>query len=60
MPVGTTDPRASLTFKPAADAYVNSAAPSTNYGGSQQLRFDASLASRETGANAPQLIVTTR
>ena len=30
-----------LTFTPAADAYVTSAIPNTNYGGSQQIRFDA-------------------
>ena len=31
-----------LTFNPIADAYVTSAIPNTNYGGSQQIRFDAS------------------
>jgi hypothetical protein len=41
-PIGTTDPRSSMTFSPAADSYVSAAIPNTNYGGSQQLRFDAS------------------
>jgi hypothetical protein len=31
-----------VTFNPAADAYVTAAIPNTNYGGSQQIRFDAS------------------
>jgi hypothetical protein len=31
-----------FTFNPVADSYVNSAAPSTNYGGSTRLRVDAS------------------
>ena len=43
---GTTIPAppstGTLTFSPAADAYVTSAIPNTNYGGSTQLRFDAS------------------
>ncbi|MGB8984286.1 MAG: DNRLRE domain-containing protein [Anaerolineales bacterium] len=33
-------PSASLTFKPAADAYVSAAAPSTNYGATSPLRMD--------------------
>ncbi|HLO29460.1 MAG TPA: alkaline phosphatase family protein [Anaerolineales bacterium] len=50
-PLGTSIPAATatqsstsgtLTFGPAADAYVTSAIPNTNYGGSQQIRFDAS------------------
>jgi hypothetical protein len=35
-------PSDGLTFNPIADAYVTSAIPNTNYGGSQQIRFDAS------------------
>ncbi|HEX8099055.1 MAG TPA: DNRLRE domain-containing protein, partial [Actinomycetota bacterium] len=31
-----------FTFNPVADSYVNSASPSTNYGGSTRLRVDAS------------------
>ncbi|HLO29461.1 MAG TPA: DNRLRE domain-containing protein [Anaerolineales bacterium] len=45
VPVGSPTPTAfssSLTFIPIADAYVTSAIPNTNYGGSQYLRFDAS------------------
>jgi len=51
--VGTTLPASTATqsappatgtvkFAPVADAYVTSAIPNTNYGGSQQIRFDAS------------------
>jgi hypothetical protein len=31
-----------VSFAPAADAYVTSAIPNTNYGGSKMIRFDAS------------------
>jgi hypothetical protein len=31
-----------VTFNPVADAYVTAAIPNTNYGTSQQIRFDAS------------------
>jgi hypothetical protein len=31
-----------VTFNPVADAYVTAAIPNTNYGASQQIRFDAS------------------
>jgi hypothetical protein len=31
-----------ITFNPAADAYVTAAIPNTNYGTSQMIRFDAS------------------
>jgi hypothetical protein len=42
-PLGTSVPGgSSLTFKPVADSYVTAAIPNTNYGGSQQLRVDAS------------------
>jgi len=46
VPVGSPTPTqpstsGTVTFTPAADAYVTSAIPHTNYGGSQQLRFDA-------------------
>jgi hypothetical protein len=36
---------ATLTFKPVADSYVNSANPSTNYGSSTALRVDAASSS---------------
>ena len=68
-PVGTNIPAATstqppsisgtLTFTPAADAYVTSAIPNTNYGGSQQIRFDANpvvngyLAFNVQGLSAP-------
>jgi hypothetical protein len=45
VPIGTSTPTvasSTLTFRPIADAYVTSAIPNTNYGGSQNLRFDAS------------------
>ena len=45
IPVGTSTPTtasSTLTFTSVADAYVTSAIPNTNYGGSQYLRFDAS------------------
>jgi hypothetical protein len=42
-PTSTQPPASSgtVTFTPAADAYVTSAIPNTNYGGSKQIRFDA-------------------
>jgi acid phosphatase type 7 len=52
-------PTDGLTFSPIADAYVTSAIPNTNYGGSQQIRFDASpvvngyLTFKVQGLNAP-------
>jgi hypothetical protein len=62
VPVGTPTqsvPTSGLTFKPVADAYVTAAIPNTNYGGSQQLRVDASpivngyLRFNVQGVNAP-------
>ncbi len=50
-PIGTNTPgptptqsstSGTLTLTPVADAYVTSAIPNTNYGGSQQIRFDGS------------------
>jgi acid phosphatase type 7 len=48
-----------LTFTPVADAYVPSSIPNTNYGTSQQIRFDGSpvvngyLTFNVQGVNAP-------
>jgi hypothetical protein len=49
----------SLTFTPVADAYVPSSIPNTNYGTSQQIRFDGNpvvngyLTFNVQGVNAP-------
>lgn len=60
-PTATLPPSVSgtITFAPAADAYVTAAIPNTNFGGSQQIRFDASpdvkgyLTFNVQGLNAP-------
>ncbi len=60
-PTATLPPSVSgtVTFTPAADAYVTAAIPNTNYGGSKQIRFDASpdvkgyLTFNVQGLNAP-------
>ncbi len=64
--LGTSSAATSVTFTPAADAYVDSSAPTSNYGTSTQLRVDASPTVRSylrfnvQGVTAPVASATLR